>query len=687
MINPLQKLLQKLISPNYKPDRLQGKDSQEGLPTSKELRYLTLQKIFTILVSEVNYENMTQSVVDLMVNEMDFLGGVLFLPNQEQDRLIAWTYTQSTLGKTVVSWLPKPFREYTYPLNLTSNLAVTSYLQKKIITTGDMSEVISPVVPKNLADTMQKFMGMKLCITLPIIYQNRTLGVLMLTSTRDIANDEEMAMLRTFADQVGIAINNSNLFRQIKDQVELLTAKNLELQSLYTLTANVSRTLDPKQVSQSSVDSLPQDQSMVGAVLGSYDAHRKQIKVIATSQNQLAYQVQKVIGDFGQYVINVDDPAMLNNTSVQVLKSGQPIFTNNLEEYLTPPVPKQFIPIIKSILNIKSLAVYPVISRGKIIGVIAFLMREKLAEELDANEKQLLTTYSNQIGIALDNANLYKMSQEIQESLETALTQLEESRKHERDMIDIMGHELRTPISIVRNALLMMDKQAKTNPQQPIATQAKLLDMAVESTRREVALIETLLSATKTDGKGFQLMMDRVNLSDVIQDSLNAFQKDAEKKGLTINYTPPSEPVYVFADKTRVQEVSDNFMSNAVKYTLKGSISIDISKDSEFGFISIKDSGIGITDSDLKRLGEKFFRARQYIDDQIAAHPELKEKIEVVRPGGTGLGLFVTFNLIKVMDGKLDIQSKVGQGSTFTFGLPLYNNQQAQQVEKKLEID
>lgn len=546
----------------------------------------------------------------------------------------------------------------------------------------------------------KKFLNVKVALTAFLV---TVIGMLLVVDIVVLSNNlfEQTVKIVMLIFFIGISITLvRSVLAEVKQREELdkvnkalekatavLTTDLTNTKSLYNLTANVSKTLDPNQVAQSAVDSLPQDDSMVGSVLGRYDEQKREIRVIATSKSQLSYQVQKVIGDFGQYAISIDDIRYQNNTSNIVFKNETPVFTNNLEEYLTPPVPSQFIPIVKKILNIKSVAVYPVISRGKTIGIIAFLMKQKTAEELDESEKQLLTTYSNQIGIALDNASLYKMSQDIQKRLETALIQLEESRKHERDMIDIMGHELRTPISIVRNALVMADKKVKGDSTQASPEIQKWIEMAVDSTRREVALIETLLSATKTDGKGFQLMLEQINLVDVIQNSLNAFQKDAVKKGLTINYTPPTEPVYIYADKTRTQEISDNFMSNAVKYTLKGSIDIHINKDAEYGYISIKDSGIGITESDLKRLGEKFFRARQYIDDQIAAHPELKEKIEVVRPGGTGLGLFVTFNLIKIMDGKLDVQSKVGEGSTFTFALPLYTNQQSQQVEKKLERD
>src|SRR5689334_21297275 len=122
-MNIVQKIVQKLAFPNLDANRLKGSDSG-ALPTSKELRYKVLQKIFGLLVSEVDYEAMTQKIADIMVDEMDFLGGVLFLPDPEKKELISWTYTHSVLGNTVISWLPKSFRDYRYSLDLKDNLVV-----------------------------------------------------------------------------------------------------------------------------------------------------------------------------------------------------------------------------------------------------------------------------------------------------------------------------------------------------------------------------------------------------------------------------------------------------------------------------------------------------------------------------------------------------------------------------------
>ncbi len=112
----------------------------------------------------------------------------------------------------------------------------------------------------------------------------------------------------------------------------------------------------------------------------------------------------------------------------------------------------------------------------------------------------------------------------------------------------------------------------------------------------------------------------------------------------------------VEADKDRIQEVMSNLIDNAIKYTPQGSISAQLTADEEFATVSITDSGIGISDEDQKHLFEKFYRVNSSMTREI---------------GGTGLGLYISRNLVEHYGGKLSVTSTIGKGSTFSFTLPL----------------
>lgn len=674
----LNRLVQKIVYPKSNTERFKTELSTNFIETSKEKRYKTIQKITTILVSITDFEQMAQRVVDIMVEEMDYLGGIYFIPDTSKRVLIPWTTSNSALVKAALKLLPKSLREHsqTYATE-TGNLIARTYKEKKVFTSNYYPDFISPAVSKTNAEIIQRVTGTKETIAYPVIYKNDVLGVVMFVSAKANIIEEEKEMLQTFSELVGVATYNATLFSNNRIQLQIVEGKNKELTSLYNLTSKISRSLDPDVVAQIAVDSLPQDQGMIGAILTEYEPLDGSIIVKAVTQNPISDAARALLGDFKKFKTLTTDPAAAGSPTVKAILSQEIIFTDDLANAFSPPIPKNLVEPLLKILSVKSLAVYPVFSRGKIVGTIGYLLRDKSFNDIDENQKQLFQTYTTQISIALENARLFTEVERVKNNLEIALTELQIARDRERDMIDIMGHELRTPMSIVRNAVEMMNLHLKREGSIPIEKQKKYVDAAVESAKREINLIETLLSATKADAKGFQLILEKVDLLDVVHDSLEGLSSQAVKKKVEIRYSKPEKDIFVYCDRTRVQEIADNFISNAIKYTHKGFIEIVVEEKDGFGWIHTKDSGIGIDEEDLKKLGRKFFRAKQYIGQP-------GDPGTIIRPGGTGLGLYVSFSLIKLMEGLLDIKSKVGEGSTFSFAMPSFTGQQTVQVERKM---
>jgi len=236
--------------------------------------------------------------------------------------------------------------------------------------------------------------------------------------------------------------------------------------------------------------------------------------------------------------------------------------------------------------------------------------------------------------------------------------ELKDSMRKEHDMLDILGHELRTPLSIARNAvdvIKIFKSQKKLTP----TNFDKYINMAQENLYREVKLLEIMMSATKMDNKKLNLEFSEVDLIDVVQDTLAGLRKTAEDKGLKVESEYPKE-AHVLADRTRIQEVADNLIDNAIKYTNEGNIKIAITKDDKFWNLSVTDSGIGIPQKDIENLGKKFYRANNYLNPK-----DKNINLNIIRPGGTGLGLYVTFGLVRAMGGSVKVESEVGKGSKF----------------------
>ena len=113
-------------------------------------------------------------------------------------------------------------------------------------------------------------------------------------------------------------------------------------------------------------------------------------------------------------------------------------------------------------------------------------------------------------------------------------------------------------------------------------------------------------------------------------------------------------------------EVLNNLISNAVKYTKQGEVLVKARDFGGFIEVSVADTGNGIAKEDIPKLGQKFYRVTNYIKSKDS------DDFDIVRPGGTGLGLYVSFNLIKKMGGDIRVESEVGKGSKFVFTLPKY---------------
>ncbi len=259
------------------------------------------------------------------------------------------------------------------------------------------------------------------------------------------------------------------------------------------------------------------------------------------------------------------------------------------------------------------------------------------------------------------NQTLQQKVNEQTQELQIKVKQLEEARRKENDMIDIMGHELRTPATVVKLNIELLKKYIDSNPEEF----KKYIDRIGNAVDTEIGLINTLLTSAKLEGNKVEIKHNKVDIKEEIEMSIHGHEKEV-REGVSINKNIERNLPYAYADKVRVAEVLNNLMSNAIKYTEKGNISVIASSKGDYIVVSIKDTGKGISKEDMKQLGEKFYRVDNYLES------------EIVRPGGTGLGLYVTFGLVKLMGGKIEVESTQGVGSKFTFTLPKYKGQQVE---------
>ena len=231
--------------------------------------------------------------------------------------------------------------------------------------------------------------------------------------------------------------------------------------------------------------------------------------------------------------------------------------------------------------------------------------------------------------------------------------ELEKAYRLKSEFLANMSHELRTPINaLIGYTALMLDRIYGDLT----TKQEEGLHRIQVSSQHLLALINDILDLATIEAGKMPVHLERVSLNDVVQEVGAQMEPMVKRKGLEFNVQLPSDPVYMETDRTKVKQIVLNLISNAVKFTARGSVSISARVDGAEVRIAVSDTGIGIRPQDLEVIFEEF---RQVDQSRTREY------------GGTGLGLSITRKLIALLGGDIAVASQYGRGSTFTVILPI----------------
>lgn len=238
------------------------------------------------------------------------------------------------------------------------------------------------------------------------------------------------------------------------------------------------------------------------------------------------------------------------------------------------------------------------------------------------------------------------------------LKKLKEVDKLKDDFISIASHELKTPLTVIANySYLLWQKQALISTDEKAKT---YIERILETAKRLKTLVEDILDVSRIEQKRINLNLADEDLRVVIQEVVGEFSPQAAEKGLQLVYNPPAQPIVVYCDKDKMKQIFLNLIGNALKYTLSGSVAIYHGFEQKGKIRTfVKDTGTGMSAEGLKKLFSKFTRL-------------YNEKTKDVP--GTGLGLWLTKNLVEMMNGTISAQSIENEGSQFEVSFPLKNS-------------
>lgn len=230
----------------------------------------------------------------------------------------------------------------------------------------------------------------------------------------------------------------------------------------------------------------------------------------------------------------------------------------------------------------------------------------------------------------------------------------EKSLEDERDeFISVISHELRTPITIAEGSISNAQYVAKKVSEDPA-----LID-TLETAHKQVlflaSLINDLSTLSRAERGTLDITIEPINMHELLCELEKGYKNQATAKNLKLTVQPDPKLEILRSSALYVEEVLQNFITNAVKYTDEGSVTIHAKNEKNGVVVTIEDTGIGISKNDQDRVFDKFFRSEDY---------------RTRKNNGTGLGLYVTMKLAHLLHADISVQSELNHGSTFTIYFP-----------------
>jgi signal transduction histidine kinase len=284
---------------------------------------------------------------------------------------------------------------------------------------------------------------------------------------------------------------------------------------------------------------------------------------------------------------------------------------------------------------------------------------------------------------ARTNFKNYRIAREVikseQERLEETISELHRTQATVEELqnlneaknafISTINHELRTPLTSIIGYIDLLREMPQNSKDEDISKYLEVLDRNAQIL---LHLVESILSLSRIDSTASETTRDTVDLNQVIDNVIFLMQPATEKSGHHLTFTADGEKV-VQGDSGQLSQVFVNLLGNAIKFSpVASNIEIELTtverEGRHYARTKIKDHGIGIPEDDLKRLFTRFFRAKNADSGQYP---------------GTGLGLVIVQEVVNRHDGKIEIESVLGEGTTFSVDIPLYISAEESMIQDR----
>lgn len=393
-------------------------------------------------------------------------------------------------------------------------------------------------------------------------------------------------------------------------------------------------------------------------VLSLLEEDKKVLRRIAISNTQSAEKFLHATPiPFKDIIIPLDAS---ENLSVRAINERKRFVTGEVSDVLLPALSHEWVDSFQKTLGIKTTIVFPIIAKDKPLGSLIFSL-SKEQNLISDEEWSVLDSYVGAVGIALDNALLFKSLTETTNQLKIANGKLKELDKLKDEFVSLASHELRTPMTVIKSYIWMLLEGRVGNLSEK---QKSYLGKTYISTNRLINMVNDMLNISRIESGRLTIEPKALLLPSLIQEVIGEMRTRAEEQKILLTFAPPQNQVAdVFADADKIKQVLINLIGNSLKFTPEGGKILIICEQKD-GYVAVHvvDSGKGIKREDMDKLFKKFnMLGGNYLTKQTGQ--------------GTGLGLYLSKSLIELHKGRIWVASEgEGKGSTFSFALPVLSN-------------
>jgi signal transduction histidine kinase/CheY-like chemotaxis protein len=485
-------------------------------------------------------------------------------------------------------------------------------------------------IPDVLADPVYRFPvgrelgGYRTMLGAPMLVGDRVVGVLQLWRLEvDPFGDRTIELLTTLAAQAAIAIQNVELFQQ-------LTRSAQELRALGEISQAVSSSLDLDEVLHTIVARAAMVSGTEGGSIFEYDEATRlfHLRTCFGTERPLVERLEATR-------IHIDE-TFLGRASA----SGEP---HQIPDLASEPPDPHLDALVRA--GWRSLLVVPLLWEQGIIGALA--VRRRTTGSFSTRTAELLETLASQSAVAIHNARVFSELQERSRQLEVA-------SEHKSKFLASMSHELRTPLNAVIgfSDVLLERMFGDLNERQ----EEYVRDIR-DSGRHLLELINEILDLSKVEAGRMELDLAPVPMMQVLEHGVAMVRERAARQGVSLTLACDGDLGLVSADELKLKQVVLNLLTNAVKFTGEGgAVHVTARIAGDEAQIEVRDTGIGIADDEQEQIFEAFQRGGRAVRSTTE---------------GTGLGLTLSKRIVQLHGGRVWLESRLGQGSTFGFAIPV----------------